>query len=461
MPTRSKARPPALLPPLTAAAAAAVLAPPRLPAEATSVPLARRAAAGAIPVLLRAPAAGGRLLLARALHALAGREGSLVVATGRRPTLDRVPAGATLYLDAAALAPDGALALEALLDDAQVWVLAGADPGAVLPGALDARLSAVVLAVPPLAARAAELPALAAAVVEGLGRRLGVGPPRLATEALERLTAHAWPGDLAELEAVLARALLLAGGGVIEAAHLVLAVEPPAAVAATPAAEPGGAALEYLLAELAHELRNPLVTIKTFADHLPQLLEDAELRTRFATLTSDAIERMDGLLENVLAFARLGAPRREAVEVGPILARVLAELEPELAGRNVRVRQAAAPTARCAADPEHLAYALRNLFAGVAREVAAREQLTLDATANGVVTLRFTAGAEAADRLRRLAAPGEATSLGDPTLLPLAFRLARAVLERNGGTLAVVPEAGEATSVVIRLPTTPAEGARP
>jgi len=70
------------------------------------------------------------------------------------------------------------------------------------------------------------------------------------------------------------------------------------------------------------------------------------------------------------------------------------------------------------------------------------------------------AGAEAADRLRRLAAPGEAASLGDPTLLPLAFRLARAVLERNGGTLAVVPEAGDATSVVIRLPTTPAEGAR-
>src|SRR5439155_648246 len=144
--------------------------------------------------------------------------------------------------------------------------------------------------------------------------------------------------------------------------------------AAAPAAAPGGAALEYLLVELAHELRNPLVTIKTFADHLPALLEDAELRARFATLTSEAIERMDGLLENVLAFARLGAPRREAVEVGPIMARVLAELEPELAGRAVRVRQAAAPTARCAADPAHLAYALRNLFAGVVREVPARAE---------------------------------------------------------------------------------------
>src|SRR5881398_1186 len=443
MPTRSDARPPVVLPPLTAAAAAAVLAPPRLPAEVTSVPLACRAAAGAIPVLLRA---------------LAAREGSLVLATGRRPPLDRVPAGSALYLDVAALAPDGALALEALLDDARVWVLAGADPGAELPRPLGARLSAVVLAVPPLAARAAELPALAAAVLEGLGRRLGIAPPRLAADALDRLVAHAWPGDLAELEAVLARALLLAGG-VVDAAHLDLAAEPPAAVAAAPATAPGDAALEYLLAELAHELRNPLVTIKTFADHLPALLEDAELRARFATLTSEAIERMDGLLENVLAFARLGAPHREAVEVGPILARVLAELEPELAGRAVRVRQAVAPTGRCAADPEHLAYALRNLFAGVVREVPAREQLALDATANGVVTLRFAAGAAAADRLRRLAAPGEAASLGDPTLLPLAFRLARAILERNGGTLAVVPEPGEATSVVIRLAAAPAEGA--
>ncbi|HJQ74080.1 MAG TPA: HAMP domain-containing sensor histidine kinase, partial [Gaiellaceae bacterium] len=243
-----------------------------------------------------------------------------------------------------------------------------------------------------------------------------------------------------------------------------LALAPPPAVPAeTPAAvaaPTGGAELEYLLAELAHELRNPMVTIQTFARHLPSLLEDAALRARFETLTNDAIERMDGLLENVLAFARLGAPHRVPLDVGTVLQRALADVEPELAGREVHVRQDAAPTARCAADPEHLAYALRNLFAGVAREVPAREQLALQATANGVVTLRFAGGAEAAERLRRLAAPGdEGGTLGDPTLLPLAFRLARAVLERNGGALAVVPDGPETTSVVIRLPAAPTEEA--
>jgi hypothetical protein len=37
--------------------------------------------------------------------------------------------------------------------------------------------------------------------------------------------------------------------------------------------------------------------------------------------------------------------------------------------------------------------------------------------------------------------------------LPLSFRLARAVLERNGGTLAVVPDGSAATTIVVRLPT--------
>src|SRR5204863_5886452 len=137
----------------------------------------------------------------------------------------------------------------------------------------------------------------------------------------------------AELEAVLARAMLVAGGERIDVEHLTLASPPPTSAPAAGPPAPAGADLEFVLAELAHELRNPMVTIKTFARHLPALLEDAELRARFEQLTDDAIERMDGLLENVLAFARLGTPRPEAIEVGALIARVLAEMEPELAGR--------------------------------------------------------------------------------------------------------------------------------
>ena len=458
--TSTEARGTTLLPPL-AGEPEAVLRPPHLSTDAVArLPLALRAAAVRVPVLLAMPA-GGRLRVARALHAASGHDGPLLAAVGRRPPLHAVPAGAALYLDVAALAPEAAVVLEALLDDAAVWLLAGARPGGPLPAALAVRLEAVALVTPPLVERSADLPALAADVLAGLARRAGRSAPGLTAAALAHLGAHRWPGDVTELEAVLARGLLAAPADTIDAEHLALGSPAPAVAApaetapSTVALASTHADLEFVLAELAHELRNPMVTIKTFARHLPQMLEDAELRERFARLSDEAIGRMDALLENVLDYARLGAPAREAIAVGPLLEQALADVQPELTERAVRVRRTALPNAHCAGDPAQLGYALRNLFTGIVREVPAREEVVLDASANGVVTLRFAAGGEAAGRLRRLASTGddETATLADPTLLPLAFRLARAVLERNGGTLAVVPDGGDTTTVVVRLPT--------
>jgi signal transduction histidine kinase len=454
VPERVERRHLATLPPLAAEAAEAVLSPPRLPAGAAAqVPLAIAAARTTLPVTIVAPAGAGRLAMARALHARAGRTGPLVAATGRRPCLDGLPEGASLTLDVTALAPETLLVLEALLDDGRVWVLAHAEPGRDLPPALAPRLGAAMLVVPPLARRTAELPALADAMLAAHATRLGRTDVAFTPAARARLGGHAWAGDLAELETVVARAVLAAPEHLIDEEHLGLnALD----VNGTAAGGEPDVELELLLAELAHELRNPLVTIKTYADHLPDMLEDAELRTRFATLTGEAIERMDGVLENLLAFARLRAPRRRPVELEPIIDRVLGEIAPELAERAISIRRAGDGGVRCAVDADHLAYAFRNLFAGVAREAPPRDELSLETAANGVVTIRFAAGT-AAGRLRQLVAPNGAGALGDPTLLPLSFRLARGVLERNGGGLTLEERPDEGTMLVVQLPATQEE----
>ena len=442
----------ASLPPLDVDVARAVLAAPRLPETAAGrVALVRAAAGAGIAVRLEAPAGAGRLLLARALHAVAERHDALLVATDFPGVWDVAP-GTTVFVDATALGPDGALALEALLDDRSAWVIAAVDPDTTLPEALATRLEALVLTVPPLRERQAELPALATSIVAALSRRAGRSQPELTPAALARLEAYDWPGDYAELEAVLSRAWLLAGAGPVDAGHLALgesSASPAVEVATTDVASE--ARLEFLLAELAHEVRNPLVTIKAFADHLPALLEDAELRERFAKLAAEGIGRIDGLLDNLLTFARLGAPRAGAVDLGALLEELLAEVGPELTERAVHVRRTGSVATTCAGDSDQLAFALRNLLAGVVREIPPRDELVLDASANGVVSLRFAAGGAAAARLRNLVSPGRDT-LSDPTLLPLSFTLARAVLERNGGGLGIVPEPEGKTTLVVRLP---------
>jgi len=88
-------------------------------------------------------------------------------------------------------------------------------------GDLYFRLAVVVVEVPPLRARAEDLPELAARILEASAARLAVPARELAAGALARLVDYRWPGNLRELENALERVLVLGAGrgGEIEAAE--------------------------------------------------------------------------------------------------------------------------------------------------------------------------------------------------------------------------------------------------
>ena len=60
------------------------------------------------------------------------------------------------------------------------------------------------------------------------------------------------------------------------------------------------ATVGLLGASLAHEIRNPLVTIKTFVQLLPKHYQDAAFRDKFFTLIGDEVTRIDRLTEQLL-----------------------------------------------------------------------------------------------------------------------------------------------------------------
>ncbi|MDE2052971.1 MAG: sigma-54-dependent Fis family transcriptional regulator, partial [Gammaproteobacteria bacterium] len=116
------------------------------------------------------------------------------------------------------------------------------------------RINVIELRVPALRERTEDIPEIAQAILERLGRRSGLQPPRLAEDALELLKSYAFPGNVRELENVLERALTLCVGGVITAEHVKLRATsrpsaPPSLPAATAAAA-GNAALGEHLEEI-------------------------------------------------------------------------------------------------------------------------------------------------------------------------------------------------------------------
>jgi len=79
------------------------------------------------------------------------------------------------------------------------------------------------------------------------------------------------------------------------------------------------ASLGTLTAALAHEIRNPLVAIKTFIQLLPERLEDEEFRKHFLSIASGEVDRISSLVSELLEFARTSDPKLEMENVNSIL----------------------------------------------------------------------------------------------------------------------------------------------
>jgi two-component system response regulator AtoC len=82
------------------------------------------------------------------------------------------------------------------------------------------RLNVFPINLPPLRERLDDLPVLASHFVAKFARNLGIRPAGIAVDALARLREYAWPGNVRELENIIERAMILARGAELGAAHL-------------------------------------------------------------------------------------------------------------------------------------------------------------------------------------------------------------------------------------------------
>lgn len=78
--------------------------------------------------------------------------------------------------------------------------------------------------------------------------------------------------------------------------------------------------LGILGASIAHEIRNPLFAIKTFAELLPTHYDSPEFRLQFSKMVSEEVKRIDSLLSDMMS---LGKPRELHFSPTPINAAVV------------------------------------------------------------------------------------------------------------------------------------------
>lgn len=100
------------------------------------------------------------------------------------------------------------------------------------------------------------------------------------------------------------------------------------------------ASLGTLSAGMAHEIKNPLVTIKTFTQLLPERYEDPDFRKTFAGLMSQEVDRIDGIVNELLTLARPAKAMLLSIHLHQTLARSLDLVQQQLWQKKIKLTRA-------------------------------------------------------------------------------------------------------------------------
>jgi PAS domain S-box-containing protein len=123
------------------------------------------------------------------------------------------------------------------------------------------------------------------------------------------------------------------------------------------------ASLGTLSAGMAHEIKNPLVSIKTFAQLLPERYQDSDFRETFSNLIGHEIDRIDSLVNQLLRFARPAKPHLKPMHVHEILEKSLTLVGHRLYQKEIKLtRSWDANVDTIRADSDQLEQVFLNFF---------------------------------------------------------------------------------------------------
>lgn len=215
--------------------------------------------------------------------------------------------------------------------------------------------------------------------------------------------------------------------------------------------------LGELAAGIAHEIRNPLASIKGTAEILLDEATPEPKRAEFMQLMLDEVGRLNQVVANYLELARFRRLYREQANLNDIFRRMLQIVDLRPARKKIEVRTEFSPDLpQVSLDVSQMEQAILNLMLNAVGAMPEGGAMTLSTrleTQNGERAI----SAEVTDTGEGIA-PDQLPHIFDPffTTKPdgtgLGLPIVKRILKAHGGTIEIISEGGRETRAIMRIP---------
>jgi two-component system NtrC family sensor kinase len=221
------------------------------------------------------------------------------------------------------------------------------------------------------------------------------------------------------------------------------------------------ASLGTLVSSLAHEIRNPLVSIKTFTQLLPERLEDEEFRNYFLKVASGEIDRLTTLINELLGFARPSEPNLRGEDVNTLIDKIEFLIATEARKKSITISKNRTPNLPLVmVDAEQIKQVLLNLLLNAIQAIPREGEIWVETRVVQVprnetnerfvqIEVRDTGVGIPKENLERVFDPFFSTR---PDGSGLGLAISYQIIHEHGGFIDLESEVGKGTSFRIHLP---------
>lgn len=213
-------------------------------------------------------------------------------------------------------------------------------------------------------------------------------------------------------------------------------------------------ALGHLAAGVAHEIRNPLSSIKGLAKYFAERTPPGGEAYALAQVMAKEADRLNRVVSELLELVRPAHLKWQPVDLNEVIAHSLQLVSQDAASRAIQLRFTPQPSLRrIQADPDRLNQVLLNLYLNAIQAIGRDGAITVAVSdgGDGSVQLSVTdSGKGMTEEQQQAIFTPYFTTKADGTGLGLA--VVQNIVEQHGGTIQVESSPGRGATFTLSLP---------